>query len=147
MSLHLPPGRNLEHDDKDKDYAEQPAEVALSPAMAAKSDQDTLTVSFGGGIRAPSPDSSLFSIEDFNNVRLGRYPDRLHVSNGPGRDFGSPVPRVRTLKGKVAQFWAANKGLALVMISQFFGSLMNVTTRMLEVEGNHGMSARSEPWL
>lgn len=35
-------------------------------------------------------------------------------------------------------FWSRNKGLALVFMSQFFGTLMNVTTRILEKEGNEG---------
>ncbi|KAF2101083.1 hypothetical protein NA57DRAFT_24049, partial [Rhizodiscina lignyota] len=34
--------------------------------------------------------------------------------------------------------WVRNKGLALVLIAQVFGTLMNVTTRLLEVEGNNG---------
>lgn len=141
----MPPDGNIDNDNKDIHLSERLAEAeALDPTAAAKSRRDTLNVSFGGGIRAPSPDSSLFSIEDFSNVRLGRYPDRRHGSTGPRRSLEASVPRPRTLKGKAKQFWAANKGLALVMIAQFFGSLMNVTTRMLEVEGNHGTLAAYE---
>ncbi|KYG44728.1 hypothetical protein M433DRAFT_39635, partial [Acidomyces richmondensis BFW] len=35
-------------------------------------------------------------------------------------------------------FWIRNKGLAFMLIAQIFGTLMNVTTRLLEVEGNNG---------
>lgn len=144
MSLHLPPDGPIDNDNKDIHIPVSLAETeALSPTAAAKSRQNTLNVSFGGGIRAPSPDPSLFSIEDFNNIQLGSYPDR-HESTGRSRDLESSTPHPRTLKGKAAHFWAANKGLALVMIAQFFGSLMNVTTRMLEIEGNHGTYARPE---
>ena len=44
----------------------------------------------------------------------------------------------RTWKDKVGSFYASNRGLALVMASQLFGALMNVTTRLLETGGNHG---------
>jgi len=119
---------------------------ALEPQLeiplksGTKSDQDTLNVTFSGAIRAPSPDPSLVSIDDSNNIRLGRNPDYLSVPDGRRHGSLSPAARPRTLKGKLKVFWYANKGLALVLISQVFGTLMNITTRMLEVEGNNGMS-------
>jgi len=85
-----------------------------------------------GAIRAPSPDPSLLSVDD--TVQLGR--SASHVS-GHGHASRSPAPR-RTLRGRVHQSWVKNKGLALVLIAQLFGTLMNVTTRMLEMEGNDG---------
>lgn len=95
-----------------------------------------------GAIRVPSPDPSLLSIDDSNNIQFGRnsnyYPDqsgRRHASR-------SPAP-LRTAKGRVQAIWTKNKGLVLVLISQFFGALMNVTTRLLEMEGNNG----KEFWL
>lgn len=103
-----------------------------------KSDQDTLNVTFGGGIRVPSPDPSIISIDDLNNVRLGRNPDYLDVSDARRYASPSPAPRPPSFKGRLAASWSANKGLALVMISQMFGTLMNVTTRLLEREGNNG---------
>ncbi|CZT45135.1 uncharacterized protein RSE6_05418 [Rhynchosporium secalis] len=41
----------------------------------------------------------------------------------------------RTWRGSLWNFWAQNEGLFLVSISQLFGALMNVTTRLLELEG------------
>lgn len=35
-------------------------------------------------------------------------------------------------------FFEKNKGLAYVLLAQLFGTLMNVTTRVLEMEGNNG---------
>lgn len=35
-------------------------------------------------------------------------------------------------------FLQQNKGLVYVLCAQLFGVLMNVTTRLLEIEGNHG---------
>ena len=49
----------------------------------------------------------------------------------------SPAPPT-TLKGKWAVFWHKNKGLALVLLAQFFGGLMNVATRILEVDATNG---------
>ncbi|KAF9887478.1 hypothetical protein FE257_010195 [Aspergillus nanangensis] len=36
------------------------------------------------------------------------------------------------------EFWAQGKGMILVLMSQFFGSSMNIMTQVLEIEGNHG---------
>ncbi|OCK93953.1 uncharacterized protein K441DRAFT_563860 [Cenococcum geophilum 1.58] len=105
---------------------------------SAKSDQEQLTVPFTGGIRAPSPDTlSNISIDDLNNIRIGRIPDYLPVPASRRHASSSPAPP-KTLKEKAAVFWTRNKGLALVLLAQVFGTLMNVTTRLLEVEGNHG---------
>jgi hypothetical protein len=38
----------------------------------------------------------------------------------------------------VQALWYRNKGVFLVLISQLFGTLMNITTRLLEMEGNDG---------
>jgi hypothetical protein len=90
-----------------------------------------------GAIRVASPNPSLLSIDDANNIRLGRNPDYapLHHDRYASR---SPAPP-RTSKEKIQIFWTSNKGLALVLLAQFFGNLMNVATRILEMEGNSGM--------
>ncbi|EMD96596.1 hypothetical protein COCHEDRAFT_1162440 [Bipolaris maydis C5] len=108
------------------------AEPCLKPGDKA---ENTLTVNCGA-IRVPSPDPSLVSIDDFHNVRIGRTPDCSPFYHGR-RSSRSPSPP-RTFKGKIQASWTVNKGLALVLISQLFGTLMNVTTRMLEMEGNNG---------
>ncbi|KUJ12049.1 uncharacterized protein LY89DRAFT_688522 [Mollisia scopiformis] len=41
----------------------------------------------------------------------------------------------RTWKSALHQIWQQNQGLFLVTFSQLFGALMNVTTRLLELEG------------
>lgn len=40
--------------------------------------------------------------------------------------------------GKLRAFYQRNKGLAMVLLAQVFGTLMNVTTRLLEIQGNNG---------
>jgi hypothetical protein len=141
MSLPPPPKAPEDHDKPipSSQAIEPHPGIALKPG--AKSGQDTsLNVTFSGAIRAPSPDPSLISIDDSNNIRLGRNPDYLHVPNARRHVSLSPSAKPRTLKGRFQVFWYINKGLALVLISQVFGTLMNITTRTLEVQGNHGMS-------
>ncbi|KAG8622886.1 hypothetical protein KVT40_001274 [Elsinoe batatas] len=49
-----------------------------------------------------------------------------------------PLTNPSTWKAKIKAFWWKNLGLLYMIIAQFFGTAMNVTTRFLEVEGNHG---------
>ena len=72
-------------------------------------------------------DASILSNVDERYGRLvnGRLRSR---SRSPGAS--------NTWKSNFVQGWIRNKGLALVAISQFFGVLMNVTTRLLETEGD-----------
>ncbi|KAF1976023.1 hypothetical protein BU23DRAFT_529200 [Bimuria novae-zelandiae CBS 107.79] len=106
------------------------------PVKPGTKPEDALNVSFTGGIRPPSPNPSLFSVEDVG--RLGRRDGYLGLQDGRWRASRSPAPRARTLKEKAKAFWTENLGLILVLISQLFGTLMNVMTRMLEIEGNEG---------
>lgn len=50
----------------------------------------------------------------------------------------SPAPLPRTWKDWILLFWARNKGLVLVVLAQLFGVMMNVTTRLLEMDGSSG---------
>jgi len=112
-----------------------------------KSEQDqTLSVHFGGEVRrrSPSPGPSFVSVIESENLRIGRVPDRLGSPGGDrSRRYGSGSPGVAApglnlWRGRVERFWRRNKGLGLVLLSQVFGTLMNVTTRLLEMEGNDG---------
>ena len=46
--------------------------------------------------------------------------------------------RLVTWRGRLQVVWSRNKGLALVTLAQLFGVMMNVTTRLLEMDGPHG---------
>ena len=137
MSLPPPPKGTDEYDKNsllEQAFEPQPDFPVKS---GAKADQPSLNITFGGGIRAASPNPSLISLDDSNNVRLGRNPDHVPLVDGRRHASRSPAPP-KTWKGKIKSAWTTNKGLALVMISQVFGTLMNVTTRLLEMEGNNG---------
>lgn len=133
----LPNPKDIEDDDK---YAASDRFAELEAEAAGKSagnkPEGSLNVS-RGAIRVPSPDPSLLSIDDSNNIRFGRNPDYFPDQRGRRYASLSPAPP-RTTRGKLWALWYRNKGLFLVLISQFFGTMMNITTRLLEMEGNDG---------
>ena len=89
-----------------------------------------------GPIRPLSPDTlSQLSTDEFEQLApRGGY---HHGSRIPDRNprLSAHRPRWRLA---LEAFWTRNKGLAYMLFAQIFGTLMNVTTRLLEVEGNKG---------
>ena len=79
-------------------------------------------------------DISLYSADNDNERRAGRP---LTVSAGIRLSSRSPAPP-KTWRGKIHTAWESNKGLALVTLAQLFAVMMNVTTRLLEMDGDHG---------
>ena len=80
-------------------------------------------------------DLSTYSADTENQRRTGR----LHTLTSSGRLLStSPAPPSQTWKERLWQFWARNKGLALVVLAQLFGVMMNVTIRLLEMSGTSG---------
>jgi hypothetical protein len=68
-----------------------------------------------------------------------RYSRPLVSNDAAGRlPSTSPVPPQRDRRGTTNALWIRNKGVVLVLLSQAFGSLMNVATRILETDGAHG---------
>jgi hypothetical protein len=81
-----------------------------------------------------SADATLLDPEAFRRLSISTI-----SSLGQSRGV-SPFPRAlstepKTWKDAFKNFWVRNQGLFLVSISQLFGALMNVTTRLLELEG------------
>ncbi|KAK6226142.1 integral membrane protein DUF6 [Colletotrichum tabaci] len=75
----------------------------------------------------PDPDSfRRLSASPFQNGR---------TSPSLGADYPPPMIRPPRETTKLARFWLANKGVVLVALSQLFGALMNLTARLLELEG------------
>ncbi|USW58574.1 Putative EamA domain-containing protein [Septoria linicola] len=91
-----------------------------------------LSAPLSGPIRPLSPDAlSVLSAEEFEQISPSRRSSRVSIANNA---FGKP----QSLRTRLGASWLRNKGLVLMLIAQFFGTLMNVTTRILEVEGNGG---------
>lgn len=81
--------------------------------------------------RSQSPDSvSLLSNDDFSELR--RIPSAFSNTDDP-RDGGLLHGQGRSgVRGQLQTFWVRNKGLALVLLAQMFGTCMNIGTRLLE---------------
>jgi hypothetical protein len=133
----LPNSKDFEDDDKNivaGQFAGHEAETAGT--SNSNKFEGSLSVT-REPIRVPSPDPSLLSIDDSNNIRYGHNPDYAPDQIDSRNTLRPPIPP-QTLKGRLQALWYRNKGLFLVLISQLFGTLMNITTRLLEMEGNDG---------
>ena len=81
----------------------------------------------------PLPGPLIYTTVDGHGDRLGRL-----LSGGSARSNSTSPAPARTWRDRSNLFWARNKGLALVILAQLFGSAMSLTTRLLETEGAHG---------
>lgn len=90
-----------------------------------------------------SPDAfSNLSVEEYDQLRPVRSGSPAFVSAASRRrasedQHEKPYVR-RSLRGRIKAVWIRNLGLLYMLVAMLFGTLMNVTTRMLEVEGNKG---------
>ncbi len=81
-----------------------------------------------------SSDSSTYLADNENERRTGPLPTVSGATRLPSPVSAPPTKWKRRLQAS----WATNKGLALVILAQLFGVMMNVTTRLLEMDGIHG---------
>ncbi|RDL38111.1 Uncharacterized protein BP5553_05544 [Venustampulla echinocandica] len=102
-----------------------------------------LALNGGTNVRLLSPnyakrtDPSLLDPEEFRRLSIGTASSINSQSRG-----ASPYPasndartRPKGFKNACKHFWHRNQGPFLVAFSQFFGALMNVAARLLELEG------------
>lgn len=96
---------------------------------------------FHAANRPMSPDTfSNLSVEEYDQLRprsLSPAP-RRHASLDSSAGHEKLARGRRDWKSRIRAIWYHNLGLLYMLVAMLFGSLMNVTTRMLEVEGNHG---------
>jgi drug/metabolite transporter (DMT)-like permease len=110
---------------------------AGKPKSLAYSNGGFLSAPLTGPVRPLSPDTiSNLSVDEYEQLRPGR-PLR-HFSRDDGSSAESAAHAPSGFRGKLYRFWIRNKGLAFMLLGQVFGTLMNVTTRLLEIEGNKG---------
>lgn len=96
------------------------------------------------GLQRRSSAESIFSGSDiselsFSSTEVGSvHADGLirTLSNVSANLNSIPAPS--TWRERLQDFWVANYGAFLVLLSQMFGSLMNIATRLLETPGSHG---------
>jgi drug/metabolite transporter (DMT)-like permease len=149
MSLRIPKSELDSADDKASDSstlqtssssdADEPAqhgyllEERRLPKMDSEYSNRFLQTPLSGPIRPLSPDTlSNLSAEDYEQIRPRRL-SRIELV-----DPSHVRPRRSGWRGKLQASWIRNKGLAYMLAAQVFGTLMNVTTRLLEIEGNKG---------
>ncbi|KAI4109651.1 MAG: hypothetical protein LQ339_001764 [Xanthoria mediterranea] len=95
--------------------------------------QQPLDIPLQRPLRPSSDDNgSIYSADNANERQRGR----LLTPAALRHQSVSPAPPTRSWKARCNALWLANKGLLLVLVSQLFGALMNVTTRLLETSGN-----------
>jgi hypothetical protein len=83
--------------------------------------------------RTLSPDAlSILSTDEYEQLQ----PSRSLTFSAP--EDGQPSESPDGWRARLAAAWIRNKGLAYMLLAQVFGVLMNVTTRLLEIEGNKG---------
>lgn len=85
---------------------------------------------------ATKDDGYILGPNDFRRLSIGTTSSSRPLTRSP-----SPYPGDRELEPKtwnvaMKDYWQRNHGLFLVALSQMFGALMNVTTRLLELEGD-----------
>ena len=81
------------------------------------------------------------TLSDISTYSLSNGPDGRseNLFNDRSTQLQSDSPgHVRGLKGQMISLWLRNKGLLLVVLSQLFGAVMSLTTRLLETDGPHG---------
>lgn len=116
----------------------------LSPKLEGKGyganlNSGAVDVASTGALRVASPTPSALSIEDYPSVHASGTSSFL--LSHPARQNStstSDEKRPTTWRGRLEALWLRNKGLVLVLVSQLFGVAMNVSTRILEIEGNNG---------
>ena len=74
---------------------------------------------------------SIYSANDDVDTNV-RYSAEVQVP------IDSPLVASTVWKGKYQHFWHRNKGVILVIVSQFFFALMITTTRILETDDIYG---------
>lgn len=84
--------------------------------------------------RPLSPDTlSNLSAEEFD--QLGPRNSDIWLNGG---HQALKSPRIAAWQAKLRASWLRNAGLVYMLAAQLFGVMMNVTTRLLEIEGNKG---------
>lgn len=108
-----------------------------------KSSDTFLTVPLHHPLRRGSIDSA-FSGSDiselsFGSTELGSNHDEglIKTLSSVSATFAN-IPSSPRWRTKVLELWIANYGAFLVLVSQMFGCVMNIATRLLEIPGSHG---------
>ena len=109
-----------------------------NPTIKASNQQPYLDIPLPSAFARSSDTLSNLSNHSADNENQRRTARLLTLSSSGRLLSRSPAPSPRTWRETIRLFWARNKGLSLVILAQLFGSIMNVTIRLLEVNGTSG---------
>lgn len=121
-----------------------PAAAKEKPMGAVSSQQDVPQFLEAPAFHRPnrplSPDTmSNLSIDEYDQLRPPRQRSPSPYSSFPNGEPNTEKRFARSgLRSRLKAIWIHNLGLVYMLLAQLFGTLMNVTTRVLEVEGNKG---------
>ncbi|KAF1814521.1 hypothetical protein P152DRAFT_393334 [Eremomyces bilateralis CBS 781.70] len=111
--------------------------VDPSTKILPKSTEDGntfLNIPLTGLPRSQSPDTISNLSFDESQPNHGAWTETPEANGTRSASSGYS----KSIRDKLKASWVRNKGLGLVLLAQIFGTLMNVTTRLLEIEGNNG---------
>ncbi|KAI9712548.1 MAG: hypothetical protein M1812_006857 [Candelaria pacifica] len=149
--MSIPPSKPEVEDDKPSRPSAEPQtaqseETLIRPTtpQIKPSVKDTHGHQYPEALRQASFQDSIDTLSELSGISADTENERR-----PGRtSFYQPVPSqrhaslspapLRSWRGTLEASWSRNRGLALVILSQLFGALMNVTTRLLETDGSDG---------
>lgn len=117
IELHLSPYKN--HPEEADGYHIAPQNAIISTDYQTKTKPSLLAEEFRQLSISPAPSG-----------RLSPIP------HGPYNPTGVHPPPLEAPSSRLKQFWIRNKPSILVAVSQFFGALMNLSARLLELDGD-----------
>lgn len=119
------------------------SEIQSKDAGKPRSTSTLLSVPPHHLVRRPSIESA-FSGSDLSELSFGsielegaHHEGLIRTLSNASSTFVS-IPPPSKWRSRLHEFWVANYGAFLVLVSQFFGCLMNIATRLLETPGSHG---------
>jgi drug/metabolite transporter (DMT)-like permease len=122
--------KRLEVDDDESDIIDY---LNVAETTLGKSKDDSGSVKFGHELQHPDAFRSLTAspLSDYG----GRSsPFSIRASSPLPINLGTQTWRTRNAVSW-ASFWGRNRGVVLVAVAQLFGALMNLSARLLELEG------------
>ncbi|KAK5027347.1 hypothetical protein LTS07_006949 [Exophiala sideris] len=112
----------------------RPAAPQLSPSELR---QPYLDVPSNNRPSRPSLDSTYSELSELS-FRSNELQNRRPLVRSISQDASPPQSRWARIVAALRLFYLINYGAMLVLLAQFFGVGMNVSTRLLETEGSHG---------
>lgn len=87
------------------------------------------------GLELPQPNLRRHASTDTLSLLAADDLSELHLTRTSSPTIETAPVEKNPNTGRLRAFWIRNKGVLYVLVSQFFGTMMGVATRFLELEG------------